>query len=490
MGSSNKSILAFESNQSFSLNSSHCMLGKSTILSATGKFQAGMENTDHSWFFIQLLTKISERHISRHRQKDEEAGADGCGILNTRKRMWKDAEGRIVTKKPTLETDVPPQRSSQKDQRSLQAFPNIAPFPQHEEGPPLSPLTPHDASLSQSLDDHDSGIGSGFLSGALDSNALSSSDTFSPIDQHIWSTDLTQSEPFVPALFEDAPFDEIFQPDTASSFNNPFTTMNNYSWLFDMNLGKHDQIQHPDTQDPFSNLSFNSNVMSQPSHTFDLELNHMELDNALSTDTQYGSLPSQRSDSAHHHSPLAPLVTPPSSSEDLNSKRKDSTHSNIADIHTASRISIHPLPPSAITDIERPMSMLQPSRNLPIIDELARAQILDLIDITQPTAPDGSIVMRDHPLLSLACLQTYCDLFFTRFNTTYPLLHMSTFEPSRVDTLLLMTVLLLGATYGEKDAHQLAVCCVQSLSRQVTDTLGLRARCTTTSNICQRGFLC
>jgi hypothetical protein len=103
------------------------------------------------------------------------------------------------------------------------------------------------------------------------------------------------------------------------------------------------------------------------------------------------------------------------------------------------------------------MSLLQPSRSLPIIDELARQQLLDLIDIIQPTVPDGSIVMRDHPLLSLSCLQTYCDLFFTRFNTTYPLIHMSTFDPSEVDTLLLASVLLLGATYGEKDAHQLAV---------------------------------
>lgn len=74
-----------------------------------------------------------------------------------------------------------------------------------------------------------------------------------------------------------------------------------------------------------------------------------------------------------------------------------------------------------------------------------------------PKHSTSKIVMRDHPLLSLSCLQTYCDLFWTRFNTTYPLMHMSTFEPSHVDTLLLMTVLLLGATYGEKDAHQLAV---------------------------------
>ncbi|EFQ93716.1 hypothetical protein P3342_004880 [Pyrenophora teres f. teres] len=103
------------------------------------------------------------------------------------------------------------------------------------------------------------------------------------------------------------------------------------------------------------------------------------------------------------------------------------------------------------------MSMLWPSRSLPVIDELARQQLLDLVDIIQPTMPDGSIVMRNHPLLSLSCLQTYCDLFFTRFNTTYPLIHMSTFDPSEVDTLLLASVLLLGATYGEKDAHQLAV---------------------------------
>lgn len=31
------------------------------------------------------LTQWVERHMARHRQKDEEAGAEGCGILNTRK---------------------------------------------------------------------------------------------------------------------------------------------------------------------------------------------------------------------------------------------------------------------------------------------------------------------------------------------------------------------------------------------------------------------
>lgn len=35
---------------------------------------------------ILLLTGWSERHMARHKQKDEEAGAEGCGVLNTRKK--------------------------------------------------------------------------------------------------------------------------------------------------------------------------------------------------------------------------------------------------------------------------------------------------------------------------------------------------------------------------------------------------------------------
>jgi hypothetical protein len=180
-----------------------------------------------------------------------------------------------------------------------------------------------------------------------------------------------------------------------------------------------------------------------------------------STAANYGSGPSQRTDSPQQISPPLALITPPLS-ENTQTSRKTSDQGDIPDNHMANAFSTNAFTQQSRSiqiplDIERPMSLLQPSRCLPIIDELARQQVLDLIDIAQPTAPDGSLVMRDHPLLSLSSLQTYCDLFFTRFNTTYPLIHMSTFDPCNVDTLLLASVLLLGATYGEKDAHQLAV---------------------------------
>lgn len=387
--------------------------------------------------------------------------------------MWKDEEGKIVAKKPAIaiEAQKPKPRSQpqpqpqpqpqQQHEDPLQALADFALFAHHEEGAPISPPISHNASLSNSLDDHDSGIASAYPPTTLDPNTLSTQ-TFSPTDQRFWSADLSQPgpDPFATTTFDDAPFDDIFNPDTASSFNNPFTTMNNYNWLFDMDLAQATQVhQQPTVHDPFSNLSFQSNTVSQPSHAFDLQLDHMAFDKPLSTDGQFGSLASQRTDSVVHQSPTAPLITPPLSEQQAPEQEAltqifQATGSNPQqDVRCTSQAQ----PKIPLLDVERPMSMLQPSQSLPIIDELARQQVLDLIDITQPTAPDGSIVMRDHPLLSLSCLQTYCDLFWTRFNTTYPLMHMSTFEPSHVDTLLLMTVLLLGATYGEKDAHQLAV---------------------------------
>ncbi|KAK8222021.1 hypothetical protein M8818_000189 [Zalaria obscura] len=102
------------------------------------------------------------------------------------------------------------------------------------------------------------------------------------------------------------------------------------------------------------------------------------------------------------------------------------------------------------------MTLLDQSSSLPKIDEIARAQVLDLVEISQPVTPDGYYITPDHPLLSLASLQTYSDLYFSRFNAAYPLIHQATFEASQCETLLLTSILLLGATYCEKDAHQLA----------------------------------
>ncbi|CAI6331446.1 unnamed protein product [Periconia digitata] len=460
---------------------------------------------------------LLDRHMARHRQKDEEAGREGTGILNTRKRMWKDAEGNIVTKKPTLDRSNQPSSPPPYHHHlspghipliddHLHSIADFHLLQQHNDnGAPISPPHSLDPSLEHStFEDHDSGIAT-YPPTSLDPQALSVSSSYSPIDQQFWPATLPQPEPepFIAPTFNDAPFDDIFNPDTAASFNNPFTTMSNYNWLFDMDLSRQQQQQqqqqqqhqpqpHPQMQpmmpDPFASFQFNQNI-HQPSHAFDLQLDHMAADKPLSTDAHYGSLASHKTDSPQEVPPpdaATALITPPLT----DGNHHPSRHDSMSDPHQLqTRESIHPeVDPDLLqphqqpttfqipSDLERPMSLLQPSRCLPIIDELARAQFLDLVDITQPVAPDGSVVTRENPLLSLSCLQTYCDLFFTRFNTVYPLIHMSTFDPSHVDTLLLTSVLLLGATYGEKDAHQVAVCIHDVVRPQIFANAGFSAK--------------
>lgn len=95
---------------------------------------------------------------------------------------------------------------------------------------------------------------------------------------------------------------------------------------------------------------------------------------------------------------------------------------------------------------------------LPTVTKKARDDLMYIIIQSQPTKPEGSEIAPSDPLLSLSSLQHYSDLFFTRFNSTYPLLHQATFDSTSVPPLLLMSVLLLGATYSDKEAHLLAVC--------------------------------
>jgi len=49
------------------------------------------------------LTFFPDRHTARHKEKDDEAGGEGLGILATRKRLWRDEDGNILnSRRPTI----------------------------------------------------------------------------------------------------------------------------------------------------------------------------------------------------------------------------------------------------------------------------------------------------------------------------------------------------------------------------------------------------
>lgn len=131
-----------------------------------------------------------------------------------------------------------------------------------------------------------------------------------------------------------------------------------------------------------------------------------------------------------------------------------------------------PLPSASSCDINNNFDSFKQTGKLPVIGEVARESVLKLVDRGCPQLPGGLRITRDHPSLSLFALQDYCDLYFTQFNTTYPLLHQATFDPTRVDPLLLTSVLLLGATYSDRVSHIVAISVHDILRAQVLGSPG------------------
>lgn len=58
----------------------------------------------------------------------------------------------------------------------------------------------------------------------------------------------------------------------------------------------------------------------------------------------------------------------------------------------------------------------------------------------------------------------------------YPLIHLSTFIAAQTEPILLLSAILLGATYADKEAHQLAVCIHDVLRPYIFSSPGFSAR--------------
>ncbi|EOD47975.1 putative krueppel c2h2-type zinc finger protein [Neofusicoccum parvum UCRNP2] len=200
---------------------------------------------------------LLERHMQRHRQKDEEAGGEGAGVLNTRKRMWKDHEGNIVTKRPNLGKKSAHRASPSSDQHQRSLSTSSAGSQEdvvralHGEPPISPPISSTHSSQSdgygrRSSDACDQTADPTIetwvfppleLSPAPEPHAYPEPEPLAQETDRFWSNAGGLPASSLRNLSDDVPYDDIFNPDTASSFNMPFTTMSNYNWLFDVDLG-------------------------------------------------------------------------------------------------------------------------------------------------------------------------------------------------------------------------------------------------------------
>jgi len=300
-----------------------------------------------------------------------------------------------------------------------------------------------------------------------------------------------------------AEFDEAFSTDPTSSFTTPFTTLGGYAWLFGesdgpsgiggqcgtgFDLSREQSGMEMDLEPPFAAGSGSGDqLMVTP-----VDDSPFLLDVKTSTNTsetvsqQYNDFRGLRElgenlpvedhslylfsdpqpmshDTLSRDSHTTTTTTTNTTRHSLSSKpaltlsTPHTQHSTpVAGSPAPSCNHFHSYASTPTSTSESPSPTLS-SQPLPKIDEVSCAEVLSLI-IQATTDANGEPQFDwDDPLLSLSALQNYLDLFFSRFNPSYPLLHRPSFDPSNVHTLLLVSVLMLGATYGGKDAHQMAV---------------------------------
>ncbi|KAH7169977.1 fungal-specific transcription factor domain-containing protein [Dactylonectria macrodidyma] len=85
-------------------------------------------------------------------------------------------------------------------------------------------------------------------------------------------------------------------------------------------------------------------------------------------------------------------------------------------------------------------------------------EIIDYITDIRPILPDGTLVEEFNSDLSMHTMQQHLNSFFKHFNTEYPLIHPGTFKAREAEPMVLLAMLIMGATYGSRESHQLSVC--------------------------------
>ncbi|CZR53490.1 uncharacterized protein PAC_03369 [Phialocephala subalpina] len=439
--------------------------------------------------------------MARHREKDEEAGGEGLGRLQTRKRLWRDSNGAVVAKRrPELEKKRRTSSNSKNRGNPVSQGVEVDSRAYPQGHVPISP--------PGSSQDHQSN--------GPDSIELSEKSAVPPAEE-LWPMQMgdvsildqagTLAEPYdflcnaswgsqpQESATADLLYNDFFAPDTASSFQNPFTTMSYYNWLLGnenwASTGGFDATGLEMTKLP---MGITTSAPHAPSSTTSRGLSGSDISGDYGSNGQYYDVPnhglklSAPSSSLSNSTYSTEESTPETSAANQILAMSQMAESNFAaslgyqdaniprqpQAQMAESPSFMPTPTNSRTSLESGRS--KHSRRLPVINEAARQAVLDLVHRARPKAPDDTEITIDHELLQLSVLQEYCDLYFKRFNAAYPLLHQATFEPSQVDALLLTSVLLLGATYSDKDSHLFAICIHDIMRAQIFGSLAFNTR--------------
>ena len=161
-----------------------------------------------------------DRHMIRHKEKDEEAGGEGLGHLATRKRLWRDANGNIVNeRRPYRQEGVKRQHLSSTEESAetrdqLQDDSLKSRTTARPSLPTSIPSTEH-----RSIEQH-GGHGLPSDTWGVELNPVQAawnSDSSEFLCNADWGNQQNQNDMGSSC---DLPYDDIFKPDTGTSMGN------------------------------------------------------------------------------------------------------------------------------------------------------------------------------------------------------------------------------------------------------------------------------
>ncbi|OAP58280.1 hypothetical protein AYL99_07370 [Fonsecaea erecta] len=421
---------------------------------------------------------LLDRHVARHRQKDEEAGGEGLGIVESRKRLWRDANGNIVRERPShsyLRRQWMRMQSLDLAQQSAQipvlmSCLNSPKSVDAERSSPSRSRSGADSAGAQGLEAEAFPQNQGLIETAL------GFDMFEFMARSSWDFSADDLDMQV-----DAPFDEASNQNSATtSYNAPFVPVPSLDWFVDPNAnvmsgpeqsefgslpvtaGLHSQNMSHQPTDPSSSdlFSMPSNMGRQPTLVPSLNEQPLPQNSTEAIETRGESSATLAIGTRNERVPTASVLVP-----NLDSFWE--TGSSISALTSPGSAQVTDRPrPEQIPRSERDSSYSAsspdslPSRpgtsTLPL-DDNSHQKILGLLHRAEAKTADARAdTSRHQSLLSRASMQHYIELFFSCFNASYPLLHMATFDPSRTETLLLTAVVLLGATFSDNSIDAFA----------------------------------
>ncbi|OAL26966.1 hypothetical protein AYO22_03910 [Fonsecaea multimorphosa] len=428
---------------------------------------------------------LLDRHVARHRQKDEEAGGEGLGIVESRKRLWRDANGNIVRDRPShsyLRRQLMRMQSLDLAQQSAQipmfmSYLNSPKSIDAERPSPSKSKSGAESAVSQSQEAEGFPQNQGLIETAL------GFDMFEFMARSSWDFSTDDMEMQVNAPLEEA---QNENPTTAP-YNGPFAPATSLEWFIDPNA----DIMSGAEQSAFGNLSgaaslgpppgqqsmphqptnpSSSDLFSMPAGTGSEPSLIQSLDQSLqqnSTDamvTQSETSATLANGTSTSRAP-APSNLDPNLDSFWESGSSISALTSPGSARDKGRERSEQIPPSdrdsSYSEASPDSLPNRPGICTPPLDDGSHQKILGLLRRAEVKSTDASADASRHQsgcqsLPSRATMQTYLELFFSCFNASYPLLHLATFDPSRTETLLLAAVVLLGATFSDNSIEAFA----------------------------------